>query len=253
MPDSPPYRHLAAGYDAVMDYVDYAHWAAYARGLLRQHAPGTESIVELGCGTGELARHLQPMGPHPGGFIYRAYDGEPAMAEVARRKMKALELSVAVGVLDFREAVPAPLADAVLLLYDGINYLLTEADVSRTLSRMHDAVHPRGIVLFDQSTPVNSERHAGGFDDEGETNAFHYIRRSEYDAEQRLHTTTFELTTEDATHRESHVQRAYTVKEVKALLEASPLEPVAAYHGFTTRDAHASTYRVHWVARRPHR
>ena len=251
---SAPYTDLAAGYDAVMAHVDYPMWAGYVRGLLRRHAPEARSVTELGCGTGALALALQPMGPAPGGFDYRGFDGSAAMVAVARAAAERAGRPVAFGVADFREPVPAPPADAVVLVYDGLNYLLSEADVAGLLAHVAGALVPGGVAVVDQSTPANSINHADGFDDAGETEAFRYLRASRYDETSGLHTTTFTLTRPDGSRTtETHVQRAYAVETVRRLVEASPLEEVAAYDGFSTEPADGDTERVHWVLRRPAR
>ena len=247
-----PYSLLAAGYDAVMAHVDYPAWAAYVRRLLRHHAPEAETVVELGCGTGAFAVALQPHGPAPSGYVYRAYDGSAAMVERARERVRLVGRPIAVGVGDFREPVPGPPADVVVLLYDGLNYLLDLDDVEALLQHVHDALVPGGVAILDQSTPANSLNHIDGFDDAGETDAFAYLRTSRYDAASGLHTTEFRLTLPDGTEAaETHVQRAYDLAEVAELAETAGLTIEAAYDDFTTEPATEDTERVHWVLRRP--
>lgn len=241
-----PYSALAAGYDAVMAHVDYPAWAAYIQGLIREHHPEARSIVELGCGTGLLAASLQPYGPD-GGYDYRGYDGSTAMIEVARQTVG--EDALAFGTADFLEPVPGPPADVVVLVYDGLNYLLGLEDVETLLGHVRDALAPGGIAIIDQSTPANSVNHADGFDDSGETSAFRYLRSSQYDESSRLHTTTFTLT-DPATGRrtvESHVQRAYTLSEVRGAIARAGLLEVASYDGFEDEPATEAAERVHWV------
>ncbi|HLA63476.1 MAG TPA: class I SAM-dependent methyltransferase, partial [Rhodothermales bacterium] len=81
-----PYAVLAAGYEAVMEHVDYADWADHVREILARHHPDARDVLELGCGTGALARHLQPQGPPPHGYRYRGTDASEAMLAVARRE-----------------------------------------------------------------------------------------------------------------------------------------------------------------------
>lgn len=247
-----PYSTLAAGYDAVMAHVDYPMWAAYVQSRIRRHHPEASSVVELGCGTGSFAVALQPQGPPPGGYAYRAFDGSEAMVEAARRKVENAGRPVTVDVLAFGEPVPGPPADVVVLLYDGLNYLLELGEVERLFASIRDALAPGGIAVVDQSTPANSENHAEGFDDAGDAGAFRYVRTSRYDPEARLHTTTFALTDPATAQRvvETHVQRAYTLDEVRAQVEAAGLEVVAAYDEFEDGPADEATERVHWVLRR---
>lgn len=247
-----PYTALAAGYDAVMAHVDYPAWAAYLQSLLREHAPEAASVIELGCGTGALAVSLQPYGPPPEGYTYHAFDGSEAMLEVARATARQAGRPITFDQADFREPVPAPPADALVLVYDGLNYLLEPDDVALLFQNVHDALVPGGVAVIDQSTPANSLAHPDGFDDAGETDTFRYLRTSRYDAESRLHTTEFTFTYPSGARTvETHVQRAYGLDEVRALIEASPLVEVAAYDGFEQEAADEESERVHWVLRRP--
>ena len=241
-----PYSRLALGYDAVMAHVDYDGWADYVHDLLQRHAPEATSVVEIGCGTGSVALALARVAE----FEIRGYDGSAEMVEVARLKAAKEGAEIAFAHADFLDPIPGPLADAVILVYDGLNYLLHEAQVETLLRRVHAALRPGGVFIVDQSTPANSLNHVGEFDDEGRADAFAYTRAGAYDPETRLHTTTFELSGPEGTHRETHVQRAYSLAEMRALLDASPLAPEAAYDAFSTDGADAASERVHWVARK---
>ncbi len=241
--EAAPYSALAEGYDFVMRHVDYEGWAAYAHHLLEKHHPGARDLLELGCGTGRLAWHLQPLGP----YRYTATDGSAAMIRRARAHAPdAIRFEVA-DFTDFSAAAPV---DAAVLLYDGLNYLLEEETVAALFGCVARALRPGGVFLFDQSTPANSLGNADYFGDEGEKNGFAFVRRSAYDAEARLHTTTFEVTRGGRITRERHVQRAYTPHEIRAVLDASPLQAVAAYDGFSENPALEGSERVHWIARR---
>lgn len=252
--DSPvtPYDALAAGYDVVMAHVDYGEWAEYVLDLFEEHEAWPQSVLELGCGTGSLALEMQERGPH-GGFRYLATDRSPAMIRVARAKAKLQGRAAGrlrFDVADFTDFEFDESFDAALLLYDGLNYLLEDEEVAVMLAHVHDVLAPGGVFVLDQSTPTNSVNNAEYFGDEGEAEAFSYVRRSEYDPVTRLHTTEFDMTVEGETYTEQHVQRAYTLAEIEALVAASPLEAVAAYDGFTTDPATEASERIHWVLRR---
>lgn len=247
-----PYSALAAGYDYVMAHVDYDAWAAYLFDVLRRHGRTVETVVELGGGTGSLARRLQPLGE----YQYVLTDGSASMLERARSKLSRDGALIRCVQADFTTVtleelgLEAPV-DAVVLVYDGLNYLTTEEEVAALFRCVHQLLRPGGIAIIDQSTPANSEERGEQFVDEGATDGFAYVRESQYDPETRRHETTFEITVNGQSRTERHVQRAYSRHEVRDLLEGSPLDVEAAYDAFTREPAHDDSYRVHWVLRRP--
>ena len=263
MSDSSPYTALAAGYDLVMRHVDYEAWAEYAADLLDEYAPDAVSVLELGAGTGTLAAFLQPMGPDEGGFRYVATDVSPQM--MARAGVKLAEMGedrppVQLAVMDARHAgryhadFGGPF-DAVLFLYDGLNYLLDEDDVRALLAGVADALVSGGVFVMDQSTPANSINNEADFSDDGEGEVdgqpFRFVRTSRYDRDRGLHTTRLEMTHGDETHAEEHVQRAYSKADIERLVRESPLRIVAAYDGFSADGADDDSERIHWVLRKP--
>ena len=248
-----PYSALAIGYDRVMDYVDYEAWADYVHHVLGEHEDdaGTASIHELGCGTGSLAAVLQPLGP----YRYSGADGSAAMVEIARARADRGEVEAAFAVADFADPAPGAPFDAVLLLYDGLNYVVDPAALGGLFGAAFAALRPGGLFVFDQSTPANSENHEEDFEDEGEVDTpagvFRYVRRSHYDRAARLHETVFEIETSAGRAVERHLERAYTMDEVQDAAEAAGFHVEAAYDGFSLDPADDDAERVHWVARRP--
>jgi len=242
-----PYTALAVGYDLVMAHVDYDYWAAYAHGLLQAHHPALESILELGCGTGSLALALQLRGP----YRYTATDGSAEMIRVARHKAEEHHADIRFNVVNFADFQVEEPFDAVVLLYDGLNYLLEPDGIQGLLHSAYAALRPGGVFLFDQSTPANSINNADFFEDEGRVRNFAYVRHSRYEASSHLHTTTFRLIVDGQELCEEHVQRAYTLDAVRTLVQATRFDEVAAYDDFTTDAATEDSERIHWVLRRP--
>jgi len=214
------------------------------------------SVLELGGGTGSLACRLQPLG----GYRYVLTDGSSAMLKEARRKIAEQTSGVSAAQVTCAQAtfpeVDAPEVmqhapyDAVVLVYDGLNYLTDPGDISSCFARVHELLRPGGIAVIDHSTPSNSKDHAAEFTDRGTVNGVSYVRHNRYDEAKDLHYTTFHIVRGGRQEREEHVQRPYSIEEVEACVQESPLHDVAAYSGFTFDPADARSYRVHWVLER---
>lgn len=246
MKDVPAYSILAAGYDVVMDHVDYGFWATYVHRLLKAHHPEAERLLELGCGTGSLAIELQPLGD----YHYVATDRSPEMIAVARTKVEAAGLPVRFETADFTDYAVSQPVDVVLLLYDSVNYLLEEDAIAALLKCTHEALEPGGVFIFDQSTVSNSLENERYFEDEREVQGFYFRRRSSYDPESCLHTTSFVIEYGGHQFREEHVQRAYSQETVRELLADEGFSIEQAYDGFTEDVARPDSERVQWVVRK---
>ncbi len=245
--DAVPYSVIARGYDFIMSHVDYNFWATFIDGLLWHLYPNPHTILELGCGTGSFAMHLQPLG----NYAYHGTDLCPEMIDVAREKVSNAGLPITFGIADFSDYTVEEPYDIVILLYGGLNYLTEEDRVASMLASTYKALKPGGIFFFDQSTPANSINNEEFFSDEGELDGFSYVRGSEYDRKTRLHTTTFEIKTAGGTFLEQHVQRAYSLKGIRELILQAGFKIEQAFDGFSSDVATEDSERIHWIVRKP--
>lgn len=121
--------------------------------ILRAHgiAPGRARrdrprIVEVGCGSGTLARHLVDAGYEVIGF-----DASPAMLQLARRKVPEVRFR--------RESLTemrVPRSAAVIAIGEVISYVPAPASgrgmparLHRFFARVYDALEPGGLFIFD--------------------------------------------------------------------------------------------------------
>jgi SAM-dependent methyltransferase len=97
-------------------------------------------VLEIGCGTGALTRHLLAAGHQ-----VLATDASPAMLELAR---EALGPSAELARLTL-PGDPLPQADAIVSVGHPISYLASAAEVDRALTAMADALRPGGVLAID--------------------------------------------------------------------------------------------------------
>lgn len=132
-PDLALVHHLGFGF----------HADACAPGILRLLDGVRERdglVVELGCGTGLLTRHLVDAGHR-----VVATDASPAMIALARQHVPEAE--------EFAEVVlpddPIPRADAIVSVGHVLNYLPDAEAVDRALAAAAEALAPGGVIALD--------------------------------------------------------------------------------------------------------
>ena len=134
----------------------YIHDVGHAEFALRS-APGIIRILEdsgiregrvvdLGCGSGIWARKLVDAG-----YGVVGIDISEAMIEISRRRVPEAEFKV--GTLFEAEIPPC---DAVTAVSEVLNYLFDETahgGLSGLFRRVHDALNPGGVFVFDLAGP----------------------------------------------------------------------------------------------------
>jgi SAM-dependent methyltransferase len=98
------------------------------------------SVLEFGCGSGLLTRHLVDAGLH-----VVATDASPAMLELARDTVPDAERIIGLTLPDD----PVPPADAIVGVGHALSYLPDEAAIDRAIVALADALNPGGVIAFD--------------------------------------------------------------------------------------------------------
>jgi SAM-dependent methyltransferase len=97
-------------------------------------------VVELGCGSGLLTRHLVDAGHR-----VIATDASPAMLDLAREHVQ--------GVEDIRQLVlpddSIPPADAIVSIGHVLSYLQDEEAINRAFVAIAEALAPHGVLAVD--------------------------------------------------------------------------------------------------------
>jgi SAM-dependent methyltransferase len=139
MPTTPYYRRdLALVHHEGFGF----HADACAPGILAllEGIVGRGVVLELGCGSGLLTRHLVAAGHR-----VIATDASTAMLELARQQASGAE--------DIRQLVlpddPLPPADAIVSVGHVLNYLPDQAAIERALVAVARALEPGGMVAID--------------------------------------------------------------------------------------------------------
>ena len=133
------YNSLAAVYEAMYkSFIDYqAEFELYEAMLLKYNC---HSVVEIGCGTGNLAELFIK-----NNFCYTGLDISADMLAIAKRNIPGGSF-LQDGMQNFQ--LPQP-ADAAIITGRTISYLLTNKDVTASFACISKNLHPTGIICFD--------------------------------------------------------------------------------------------------------
>lgn len=247
------YGAFAYVYDRLMADMPYGEWHAWLDLYWTKHGR-PRTVVDLACGTGAIALPLAREGLRVVGI-----DLSPDMIEVARRKEAALRAEVSFSgevewlVGDMRGWSLPELADSIVSMCDGLNYLTDEADLARAFAAAHAGLREGGAFLFDMHHPnqldVYLENEPFCLDDEDVS----YIWScTEEAADTVTHRLTLFIREEDGRYvknAETHRQRMYPERTVRRLLKEAGFARVESFSDFSFEPVDdAETLRMFFAA-----
>ena len=237
-----PYEKLAPIYDHIMKHVDYELWSNFALDIIERWHPKAKSILDAGCGTGNL---LIEMKDSP--FKIFGFDSSFKMVKQACKK-KELE-NVPIWQANISTFVLRQPVDVMLCFYDSINYILNPEGIEQFLNSANDSLNPNGLLVFDICTERNAIEYFYNYYDHEQNKTFSYDRWSHYSRKKKIQFTEFKLhfNGDPVTYLEVHQQRIYSVSTILKLINSSPFKLLDKYDEFSFRIPHPKSNRIHFV------
>jgi ubiquinone/menaquinone biosynthesis C-methylase UbiE len=133
------YRELAEHYDRISSGKDYTGESARLVEVIRAHAPGAKSLLDVACGTGS---HLEVLAKE---FECEGADLNEEMLAVARQKVPGVPLHVAdMTALDIGRRF-----DAVTCLFSAVGHLITVERLNKAVQSMAGHVASGGVLAIE--------------------------------------------------------------------------------------------------------
>ncbi len=142
------FEAYARYYNLLYQEKDYAGEVKYIHQLLQRYAPGCQSLLELGCGTGKHACFLAEQGYRLHGIDVSEKMLQQAVEHISQNfPQLAAQLTFQQG--DIRTIHLDRQFDAVLSLFHVISYQTTNEDLQAVFQTVHDHLTPGGVCIFD--------------------------------------------------------------------------------------------------------
>jgi SAM-dependent methyltransferase len=145
--DMPAYEIFGKFYDAVMG--DRSRPAEHLGKLIRSANPNARNVLELGCGTGSMLKHLQH------NYEVSGLDTSSRMLSIARHKVPRANF-FRQDMVDFQID---DRFDVICCVFDSMNHLRRFSDWKKVFARVRRHLSPRGCYIFDINTQRKLERH----------------------------------------------------------------------------------------------
>ncbi len=249
-----PYVVLARIYDQIMSHVDYRQWVDFVLDILTDYGlpetddPRPPHLLECACGTGTVAGMLALRGCR-----VDAFDSSPTMIEVAESKVGSMLNSPDFTVSDFTVLDAENRYDAVLCLYDSVNYILEPHLVEDFFSRVRRSLKMDGLFLFDTCTEYNSIVHFSSKEQQERCEGFSYDRVMRYNHREMIQENSFYIRLDSEpgkVYKELHRQRIYTLQTLRDIISKSRMKILEETDEYLRRPPREQTLRVHFLCRR---
>jgi SAM-dependent methyltransferase len=248
------YGQFAYIYDHLMQDVPYDEWVSFVKAVKEKHmenTPGNFSIVDVGCGTGELAIRFAKENWQVCGV-----DLSESMLAVAYEKSVKAGLAIPFYEQNMAELDGFQGVDCVTIFCDSLNYLETEEDVKNTFSSVKNQLKQGGLFLFDVHSLYKMSQifmNSTFTSDEEEVayiwNCFPGVHPNSVEHELSFFVQE-EETVQYTRFDEVHHQRTYSVEVYKNWLEEAGFTILSVTGDYSTDHLSDQAERVFFVAQK---
>lgn len=224
-----------------MRHVDYERWYSYIQSIMLQYIKNPKTILELGCGTGKFGAKFSR-----DNYQIFGMDNSIEMLSVASaRTYKNFRTFCA----DMRNFNLSKKFDFVFSVHDTLNYFLNKDDILKVLRSVKKIMHKKSIFFFDITTEYNIKKYF-------HNNKTHYSVRdieveweNEYDPVNKIIYSVLTFNHDNCINTEKHLQRIYSVKEIKKLLTLEKFKIVDILSDYTFEPVKDDTVMINFITK----
>jgi SAM-dependent methyltransferase len=243
---------LAPHYDELMQIVPYDAWVEYVMLLwsMVEHQP--KRVLDCACGTGNVTFELAKQGLDVTGV-----DLSAGMIAEAKNKASGIHTPLPVRFFqgDLAKFDLGETFDSATCLYDSLNYILDASALQAAFGRIAAHLLPGGVFVFDMNSEYALQADLFTQRSTIPGRRLHYDWKASYDNQARvcsveMHFSRRNQNGEIEEFSETHRERAYSLREVEAMLDATGWELMRTYNSYTLNKPHDRSERWYFVARK---
>ncbi|HLS66425.1 MAG TPA: class I SAM-dependent methyltransferase [Pseudogracilibacillus sp.] len=245
------YRQFASLYDAFMEDAPYEKWVTFSESCFKREQVTPTSIVDLGCGTGEVTLRLAKKG-----YEMTGVDLSVEMLAIAQQKSLEMQEKIRWVQQDIRNLEGFHDIDVFISFCDVINYITEKEEVAKLFKRVYESLCPGGLFIFDvhsihyvrnvlQNNTFTEDRH--------EIVYIWDCEATENDGEM-IHYLTFFYEKENSNVYERvdevHRQRTFSASDYEQLLKLAQFSKIDIFNDFSPekRFSEKNSERIFFVA-----
>ena len=234
------YRESASLYDQLMEHVPYDKWTTFTKQVIKQRQKHIQTVVDLGCGTGNISLRLAKEGLQVIGV-----DSSSEMLTYAQQKASNCNLQIQWILKDIRQMDGLKEVDAAVSYCDVINYITTQNDLKKTFKSVYQILKPGGIFIFDVHDIDFIEQHYINhtFADVTDESAYIWFCLAGETRGEMFHELTFfhKVDTFYDRFEEVHHQKTYPLHVYKELLNQCGFTKIDHSYDFVTKNENKIT------------
>ncbi|MDO4938835.1 MAG: class I SAM-dependent methyltransferase [Lachnospiraceae bacterium] len=237
------YNDFAQIYDSFMDNVPYDAWCEQITAIFRTYGISSGIVADLGCGTGTLTEMLADRG-----FDMIGIDNSDDMLMEALRKRDESGHDILYLNQDMREFELYGTCAAIVSRCDSLNYITEPDDLIKVFELVNNYLDPKGLFIFDMKTEYMFRSILGNNTFSRSNDEATYIWENYYDGEKKLNEYDLTMFIRNGgmfeKSEETHIQRAYSIEEIKNAAAAAGLKWLGVWDADTETDPEEDSARI---------
>ncbi|WP_059102685.1 class I SAM-dependent DNA methyltransferase [Shouchella shacheensis] len=237
------YTFFANWYDELMSHAPYDKWLKVAEKAVAPLEGGSPSVLDIGCGTGELL-----LGMLEKGWEAQGLDASADMLATAHAKLTEAGFCPLLLEADMSDLPQVGSFDVMTIFCDSLNYLDDEESVRETFKGCFRKLKQGGLLLFDVHSVHKMTQFAGAtFAEAGEDVSYIWHSFAGEHPHSVLHELSFFVKQPNGSYQrldELHKERTFEVETYERLLTETGFKDIRITADFTEQKPTERSERI---------